>query len=162
MLLNAIDGQSNLTNFRLISHHDSGSDACNAIFSRGRGTTAAPTAVTSGDLIYDLVWAGHDGANFVFAAGITGAVNDTVSAGVVPGRLDFKTRSSSGTVSTPVKIESRKSVFQNMLQLQTYANETAADAAIGGSGNRVNGMMYYDSGSSKIKAVAGGSWTALH
>jgi hypothetical protein len=52
--------------------------------------------------------------------------------------------------------------FNQMPVLPTYADETAADTVIGGSVNRVNGMMYYDTALGKIRAVAGGIWVDLH
>lgn len=44
-------------------------------------------------------------------------------------------------------------------QLPTFANETAANAAVGGL--PADGMMYYDSGASVIKGYGSGAWHAL-
>jgi hypothetical protein len=50
------------------------------------------------------------------------------------------------------------SAFTGMVQLPTFADETAANAAVT---TPVNGMMYYDSGAGKIKGRQGGAWVVL-
>jgi len=42
---------------------------------------------------------------------------------------------------------------------QTYANEAAANTALGGS--RATGSVYYDSGATKLKVWTGSAWTAF-
>lgn len=157
----AADGITNFSNLRLFNHHTSGSDACNLQFTRGRGTSTSPLTVLTGDPIYDMTFLGYDGTTYSFAAGIRGLVDGTVSSGVVPGRIDFRIRNSAGSTTVSPQFSSVKAVFNTMLQLPTFADETAADTAIGGSGNRVNGMMYYDTALGAVRAVVGGSWTSL-
>jgi hypothetical protein len=153
---------------QIFSGHNSSSNASNVILVRARGVpsfpgqTGTPLAVLNGDPIFDFAFAGYDGTNNVGVAQIRVVTDGAVSTGIVPGRFEFFTSNTSGVSASRLTIATTKTTFNNMPVLPTYADETAADTAIGGSGNRVNGMMYYDTGAAKIKAVAGGSWTAIH
>lgn len=49
--------------------------------------------------------------------------------------------------------------FNGMAKVHTYADETAAEAAVGGS--PANGMMYYDSGANAAKMYGNGAWHTL-
>jgi len=153
---------------QIFSGHNSSSNASNVILVRARGVpsfpgqTGTPLAVLNGDPIFDFAFAGYDGTNNVGVAQIRVVTDGAVSTGIVPGRFEFFTSNTSGVSASRLTVATTKTTFNNMPVLPTYADETAADTAIGGSGNRVNGMMYYDTGAAKIKAVAGGSWTAIH
>jgi hypothetical protein len=153
---------------QIFSGHNSASNASNVILVRARGVpsfpgqTGTPLAVQNGDPIFDFAFAGYDGTNNTGVAQMRVVTDGAVSTGVVPGRFEFFTSNTSGVSASRLTIATTKTTFNNMPVLPTYADETAADTAIGGSGNRVNGMMYYDTGAAKIKAVAGGSWTAIH
>ena len=153
---------------QIFSGHNSSSNASNVILVRARGVpsfpgqTGTPLAVLNGDPIFDFAFAGYDGTNNVGVAQMRVVTDGAVSTGVVPGRFEFFTSNTSGASASRLTIATTKTTFNNMPVLPTYADETAADTAIGGSGNRVNVMMYYDTGAAKIKAVAGGSWTAIH
>ena len=151
----------NATPLQIATAHSDASNASNFILNRSRGTVLSPTGVISGDPIFDILFTGNDGTSNRSAAQIRVTVNDTVSTGVVPGRFDFFTTSSSGTFASRLTIEDTKTTFNNIPVLPTYADDTAADAAIGGAGNRVNGMMFYNTALGAIRAVVGGSWTSL-
>lgn len=79
--------------------HDVNNNGSNVIFTRSRNTTASPTAVIQNDSIIDLVFTGHDGTIPRAASIITPAVDGPVSAGIVPGRIDFSTTNTSGNTS---------------------------------------------------------------
>jgi hypothetical protein len=49
--------------------------------------------------------------------------------------------------------------FGGMAKLASYADETAANAAVGGT--PANGMMYYDTGANVAKVYGNSSWHAL-
>ena len=153
---------------QIFSGHNSSSNASNVILVRARGVpsfpgqTGTPLAVQNGDPIFDFAFAGYDGTNNTAVAQMRVVTDGAVSTGIVPGRFEFFTSNTSGVSASRLTVATTKTTFNNMPVLPTYADETAADTAIGGSGNRVNGMMYYDTGAAKIKAVAGGSWTAIH
>jgi len=152
---------ASLTNtLTLHTYHNTVNNSSNFNLIRARGTRVAPSALQDGDDIYDIVFQGYDGTAFRPAAQIRVMVDGTVNTGEVPGRLEFFAADEDGLLQNRVTIDSEKTTFNNMPVLPTYADETAADAAVGGS--PVDGMMYYDSGASKIKARAGGAWVALH
>jgi hypothetical protein len=147
--------------FQIYSAHDDGTNASNIILIRSRGTLTSPTAIQNGDPVYDFAFAGYDGAANRPVAQIRVTIDGAVSSGITPGKFNFFTTNTSGVSASRVEIATTKTTFNNMPVLPTYADETAADTAIGGSGNRVNGMMYYDTALGAIRAVVGGSWTSL-
>jgi hypothetical protein len=147
---------------QIYSAHESGTNASNVLLIRSRGTTVAPTSLENGDPVFDFAFAGHDGTAYRPVSQIRVSVDGPISSNIVPGRFDFFTTNTSGVSASRVQISTTKTTFNNMPVMPTYADETAADTAIGGSGNRVNGMMYYDTALSKVRAVAGGSWVNLH
>jgi hypothetical protein len=162
------------TPLELLSGHDSATST-KMLLRRSRTDTVNPTAVVNNDALFGISFQGWDGAAWRFSSTIQTRVDGTVSSGIIPGKLEFATNNASGTAVVGMAIDSSQNVqidnikgynnsyvtFGQMPVLPTYANETAADAAIGGAGNRVNGMMYYDSGASKIKAVVGGAWAVV-
>ena len=146
---------------QIFTSHDDGSNPSRAFFIRQRGTFESATVVQSTDPIFELDFLGYDGTTNTTAAKIRATVSGSVSSGIVPGKLDFYVSDSSGTSASRIEVQSLKTTFNNVPVLPTFADETAADAAIGGSGNRVNGMMYYDTALGAVRAVVGGSWASL-
>jgi hypothetical protein len=135
-------------------------DADNLTFTRARGTIAAPTAVVNGDDIIDIAFSGYDGSTFRVAGALTFTVSDVVSSNVVPTRLSIQTHgTTAGSVATRVTIDSSKVAFNVVPQIPTFADQTAADSAIG---TLANGMLYYDTALGKIRGRAGGVWVDLH
>jgi hypothetical protein len=146
----------------LIQQFHTTADSRNTTFRRARGTDTVPTAVAASDEISEITFVAHDGTSYVTTSEITHTVDGVVSTGVIPTRIDISATDETGSRSNKISIKGRKTEFLTVPVLPTYANEAAADSAIGGSGNRVNGMMYYDTTLTKVRAVAGGSWTSLH
>ena len=90
---------------------------------RSRGTTDQSfTAVASGDYLGYIVFRGSDGTGFTDAAYILGAVDGTVAANQVPGRLVFHIANSAGTVTERVRIDSSG----NLLVGTTTSNARAS------------------------------------
>jgi len=69
------------------------------------GTLGAHGAVSSGDTLGFFAFRGSDGANYQRAAEVNGEVDGTVSSGVVPGRIRFRTANSSGTMTESWRID---------------------------------------------------------
>lgn len=157
----------------LRSYHTSTSDASNLRLHRSRGGITAPAAIQNGDPIYDIVMSGYDGAATRDAVIIRAVVDGTVSS-KVPGKLEFHLTNNGGTTASRMNLKNDGTLevdtvsgnaagyitLADMPLLPTYANEANAVAAAGGT--PINGMMFYDTLTSKIKAYAGGSWVALH
>jgi hypothetical protein len=58
---------------------------------RSRGTLASPTAVQSGDALWNMYVAGHDGTDLALAAEIAVEVDGTPGSNDMPGRIVLKT-----------------------------------------------------------------------
>jgi hypothetical protein len=154
-------GDTQLDNYDLfnIVSANSSSNGNFATFSKARGTIASPSALQTNDGIFSLLFIGHATSDFEVAAGIEASIDGSVGS-FAPGKLSFQTSDTSGNVTSRLTIDSKgTSAFTGMMQLATFADETAANAAVGGS--PVNGMMYYDSGAGKIKGRQGGAWVVL-
>ena len=155
------------------AQHHSTADVTDFAFFRTRGTGTAPTAVVNGDDIADITFIGYDGTARVSAGGISATVEGVPTTGQVPMKLSLLTNNGTNRavraelsaagiwkVNTVQALAANTALaFGGMVQLATYADETAANAAVGGT--PANGMMYYDSGASKVKAHQGGAWVVL-
>jgi hypothetical protein len=75
------------------------------------GSVGAGTAVQSGDNLLYLSMRGDDGTDLSnTAARLTAAVDDTVSTGVVPGRVVLSTADASGSLTEALRIDSNQRV----------------------------------------------------
>lgn len=106
------------------------------------GTLGAHGAVASGDTLGFFVFRGSDGTNYQRAAEVLGEVDGTVSSGVVPGRIRFRTANASGTITESWRID-KDGAFR------PGADDTFD---VGLTGTRVRGMYakfgeFYKSGS---------------
>jgi hypothetical protein len=78
---------------------------------KSRGATQGTnTALTSGDNLGRIFFEGADGTNLKKGAAILGGVDNTVSTGVMPGRLDFYTTSAAGTSTIAARIDSNQHI----------------------------------------------------
>lgn len=73
-------------------------------------TIGTHAAVASGDLLGDVVFRGSDGTVFRVSAEVAGLVDGAVSAGIVPGRIQFNTTNSSGAATEAMRITSAQQV----------------------------------------------------
>ena len=81
----------------LYSHIDAADSASSFNMTRSRGTSAAPTAIGSADAIGYVDWNAWDGTAMELpAARIAARTDGTVSAGIVPTRLEFWTEDQTG------------------------------------------------------------------
>jgi len=61
-------------------------------FTKSRGSEASPTSVSSGDVIGEMRFHGHDGTDYAnYCAAIQGVVDETPGTDDMPGRLVFRT-----------------------------------------------------------------------
>jgi hypothetical protein len=75
-----------------------------------RGTSASKTTLSNNDGIGLIQFFGHDGTNPVNSASINTTVDNTVSTGIVPGRIAFLTTDSSGVSATRMTLKSSGNV----------------------------------------------------
>jgi hypothetical protein len=150
--------EDNVDIFNIITAHNDAA-ASGLVFTRSRGTIAAPTALTSNNEIFSLVFAGQSSTTAEPSVRLDIKLDGSVGTAIVPGKLAIATANSAGVMTDRLTIDSKGiSTFAGMVQLPTFADETAANAAVT---TPANGMMYYDSGASKVKARQGGAWVAL-
>jgi len=150
--------EDNVDIFNIITAHDDAASS-GLTFTRSRGTIAAPTALTTNNEIFSLLFAGQSSTTIEPAVRLDIKLDGSVGTAIVPGKLVIGTADASGVMTDRLTIDSKGiSTFAGMVTLPTYANETAANAAVT---TPVNGMMYYDSGASKVKARQGGAWVVL-
>ena len=150
--------EDNVDIFNIFTAHDDVA-ASGLTFSRSRGSIAAPTALTSNNNIFSLVFAGQSSTTAEPAVRFDVKLDGSVGTAIVPGKLAIATADSAGAMTDRLTIDSKGiSAFAGMVQLPTFADETAANAAVT---TPVNGMMYYDTGAGKIKGYQGGAWVIL-
>jgi hypothetical protein len=144
--------------FDITSAHNDASPS-GITLTRTRGTIAAPTSLSTNDSIFSFLFNGQSTTTIVPSVSIDAKLDGSVGSAIVPGKLVVATANSAGVMTNRLTIDSKGiSTFAGMVQLPTFADETAANAAVT---TPVNGMMYYDSGASKVKARQGGAWVAL-
>jgi hypothetical protein len=73
---------------------------------RSRGTLSTPTGVVNGDELFSFLPAAYDGTALQYPAMIDFNVDNVVSSGSIPTRIDFKTGSASGNRTTRLSISS--------------------------------------------------------
>lgn len=90
---------------------------------RSRGTAVGSfTAVASGDRLGQFAMAGADGAAFTRAVEVRGLVDGTVGSAQVPGRWEFYTATSAGTLTEGLRIDSAQQVSMAGLTTGTAAD----------------------------------------
>ena len=77
---------------------------------RSRGTNAAPTALVSADNIGAWNSYGYDGAGYINAGNIIVGVDNTVSTGIVPGNLQFRTGATVAGTYEGMRVDSTQTV----------------------------------------------------
>jgi len=105
------------------------SDGARSAMRRSRGTFESPTTVVDTDVLFRLVWGGHDGTSYRDTASIEGVVSGAVSTGVIPTKLNIKTTDSLGVLTTAATVTPDQTVEAfGAIKFATYANPTARDA----------------------------------
>jgi hypothetical protein len=95
---------------------------------RSRGSFITPTSVLDADVLFRLMWGGHDGTSYRDTASIEGVVSGTVSTGVIPTKLDIKTTDTNGTLITAATVTAEQTVEAfGAIKFATYATPTARD-----------------------------------
>jgi hypothetical protein len=136
---------------------------------RQRGPALSPAPVQLNDEIGNFGFAGFDGASYLFAGGITGLVDGTVSAGVVPTRMELKVNDPAGVEKTIATVKSTKFEMNGVpFKLPVYADDAARDAAIpapevGMIVFMLNGTSPSATNKAQVSTVASvGGWVNLH
>jgi len=140
------------------SYLSQGAAASFTNFGRYSGTVLSPTVVATGDQIHALRFQGYDGTNLIVGSQITSTIYGAITAGSVRSDIKIQCRNVAGIMSTTTTFLSDRTTFAVMPVLPTYAGTAAATAAVG---TAINGMMFYDSTTSKITGYQNNAWVAL-
>lgn len=128
-----------------------------------RGSFNTPTTTVSGDKIGVIEYDGFDGVSTIRAAEISVSVNGTVSTGVVPGAITFKTANSVGTLNSNSRMSAKGiEVLTGALKLPVYATTTARDTALA---SPEAGMLVFIEAGAKIQINTNnttGGWVDLN
>jgi hypothetical protein len=140
-----------------------GTDGVRIGMSKNRGTFAARTTAVSGDTIGTLEYFGFDGTSSVQAAEIRATIDSTVSTGVVPGAIAFKTANSLGVLTNTAKMSKKGlEVLTGAVKLPVYATTTARDTALA---SPEAGMLVFIEAGTKIQINTNnttGGWVDLN
>jgi hypothetical protein len=117
--------------FAILGSSDTASGETLALV-RQRGSVLSPSPVQNNDDIGDFGFAARDSAgNYLFAGGITGIIDGTVSAGVVPSRMELKVNNAAGTEVVVARVKSTHMEMNGLpFKLPVYANDAARNAAV--------------------------------
>jgi hypothetical protein len=165
-----------------LMHHHTNTDIQNFNIIRTRGDVVNWGTVQADDVLGRIVFWGASATDFGIASKLINPAafievqnTSTPIDGGVPGKIIFGTAdvgqpfpvgkaelSSNGTWKVD-KLESYSSnaslSLMSIPKLPTFADEVTANASVNNTPE--NGMMYYDSGASKVKAYQGGAWVVL-
>ena len=115
-----------------------------------KGTLSAKTTVASGNLLQEIMARAYDGTNYIQTQYIRTYVDGTVSAGIVPSRIEIGVTNSSGAIASLVKILATETQLFNDLNIDSgkvikIANtQVVSGSQIGNSNTQVvsNGYVY--------------------
>lgn len=121
------------------------------LLGKSRGATiGAMDVVTLNDGIGTFSFQGSDGTNFIAATQFTGAVDGTVSTGIVPGRSVVSTANSAGTLTEAMRWDSSQRVLGGITSALTIGQSNKLQ--IGGTAAVIGGI-----GVSRFSADASGT-----
>lgn len=115
----------------IIANYNSDAYGTQISFRKFRGSFASPTAVLTNDVLMQLNTRGSDGVNLngTPSTQIQMIVDGTVSTGVVPGAILFKTASSTGVMTQALKID--------QTQVSTFSNNVVVNGNLTVNGSTV-------------------------
>jgi len=133
--------------------------------SRGRGTTTAPAVVQLDDEISNLMSLAFDGNEYFPSATLGTYIDGTVSAGVVPTRMEIYVTNTSGVTAASVKFRSTQTEFVVPPKLPVVADDAARTALV--STPTTGMMIFMQSGTTpaatnKVQVYDGSAWVNLH
>jgi hypothetical protein len=121
-------GDSPFANFLTASSTDAITSPVGLV--RSRGTLISPSAVQSGDQISSIASSGFSGSAFTLAAEINSVVDGTVSAGVVPSRIDVTVTNAAGVRATKMSVKAAAVEFTAPPRLPVVADDAARSTLV--------------------------------
>ena len=132
---------------------------------RSRGTTISPSSVVNGDIIGSMVTSAFSGAVFTICTDIVSVIDGTVSAGVVPSRIDLRVTNTAGVMATAMSIKPTAIEFTVPPKLPVIADDNARSTVVS---TPTKGMLILmTAGTSplatnKVQVWDGSAWVNLH
>ena len=108
--LHILFGDSTTEKNLTLERHENSPYGVAIVQKKARGTKGSPAAVQNNDTIGGITAQAYDGSAYVEAARIRTSVDGTPSSGIVPGRIEFLTRDSSGNNLERMRITSSGNV----------------------------------------------------
>ena len=149
----------------ILTADSTGVDANSFVVTRQRGSLISPSAVQVGDEFGNFEYSGFDGSAYQLAGGLKGVVDNAVSAGVVPSRIDIFVNNSTGGAVTPVSVKATQVSFAVPPTLPVVADDSARTALVP---TPATGMMIFMSlgttpaATNKVQVFDGSNWVNLH
>ena len=165
LVFSSVEPTGNLAPVSMFVQNNGGAGTAPFGLTRVRGSIASPTAVVNGDDIGQLSNIGFDGTSFIPSATITAVVDNVVSAGVIPSKMEFKTSSALGVLATKATIKSTVVEFDVPPRLPVVADDTARTALVPTPSTGM--MIFMSSGTTpaatnKVQVYDSTAWVNLH
>jgi len=120
-------------------------------------TIGTQAALSSGDRVGNIYFAGSDGTNSLNTATVLGEVDGAVSTGITPGRLVFFTQSTAGSATERLRIDSAGNILVGSIAAATSSAKTVhmANATVPTANPTGGGILYVESGALKYRGSSG-------
>lgn len=94
----------------LNDQYSNSTDSAKIYNRKARGTFASPTVIVTGDTLGNWTSTGYDGTSFIDTSDIRVISTSTISTGVIPSQMLFRTTSTSGVLSVALYINESQMV----------------------------------------------------
>ena len=164
LIFTSVEPTGNLAPVSMFVQNNAGTNTAPFGLTRVRGSILTPTSVVNGDDLGQIANIGFDGTSFISSATITAVVDNVVSTGVIPSKLEFKTSSALGVLATKATIKSTVVEFDVPPRLPVVANDTARTALVP---TPTTGMMIFMSSgttpaaTNKVQVYDSTAWVNL-
>ena len=165
LVFSSVEPTGNLAPVSMFVQNNGGAGTAPFGLTRVRGSIASPTTVVNGDDLGQIANIGFDGTSFIPSATITAVVDNVVSTGVIPSKMEFKTSSALGVLATKATIKSTVVEFDVPPRLPVVANDTARTALVPTPSTGM--MIFMSSGTTpaatnKVQVYDSSAWVNLH
>jgi hypothetical protein len=164
LIFTSVEPTGNLAPVSMFVQNNAGTNTAPFGLTRVRGSILTPTSVVNGDDLGQIANIGFDGTSFISSATITAVVDNVVSTGVIPSKMEFKTSSALGVLATKATIKSTVVEFDVPPRLPVVANDTARTALVP---TPTTGMMIFMSSgttpaaTNKVQVYDSTAWVNL-
>jgi hypothetical protein len=164
LIFTSVEPTGNLAPVSMFVQNNAGTNTAPFGLTRVRGSILTPTSVVNGDDLGQIANVGFDGTSFISSATITAVVDNVVSTGVIPSKLEFKTSSALGVLATKATIKSTVVEFDVPPRLPVVADDTARTALVP---TPTTGMMIFMSSgttpvaTNKVQVYDSAAWVNL-